>query len=440
MPANQDGSETREMGARMRGIDVQRRVAILWVVLFHLWGDIKFFPPVPRDYYTRFLDHVRDGAPLWHIVTAVTDIMLRDGFEGVPLFMMLSGASLTISAYRAGGDVSWPLFFWRRFRKLLLPYAAVVLLTYGVIVLIAWRQTQVSGGGFSAQFADGVTISRYTHLHIDGGVMLASFTLVPRLLWDKWFFAPQLALWFVGLIAQYYLLFPLLFVLMRRIGLVPFLALTFALTVGANAWALWQYRILELHFRLVTGWAPFRLFEFTAGMAAGAIIADPARRRVLDALRRPGAIAAMLFAGMAAHTYGDLMIGQWNLGYWQAFALPLMTMGLGLLALPLMTKRPSGADGWLPVRALAFVGVLSYALLIVNDPMRLVASQLRVEQVPAAIWWTFTVAVYVPLSVLLAWPLAHLLGLMPERPKDAPRRQPVAVERSDEAYAGAPAG
>jgi hypothetical protein len=68
----------------------------------------------------------------------------------------------------------------------------------------------------------------------------------------------------------------------------------------------------------------------------------------------------------------------------------------------------------LPVRALATVGVMSYAVLIVNDPLRLVASQLRLEQVSDAVWWTFLVAVYVPISILLAWPLARVLGLLPK--------------------------
>ena len=56
---------------------------------------------------------------------------------------------------------------------------------------------------------------------------------------------------------------------------------------------------------------------------------------------------------------------------------------------------------------------MSYAILIVNDAMRLVASQLRLEDLPGLLWWTFLVAVYVPASIALAWPLARVLGLFP---------------------------
>jgi hypothetical protein len=214
---------------------------------------------------------------------------------------------------------------------------------------------------------------------------------------------------------------------MRRIGVVPFLLLTFAITVGANWWIVDRYGAPEFQFRLVTGWAPFRLFEFTAGMAIGWLLAAPERDRALRLMRNPYTIVSLLVLGLVAHTAGDLLIGRWSVRYWQSLAIPLMTLGLALLVLPLLLKPPSRIDLSRPVRALTTVGVMSYALLIINDPMRLVASQLRLEQVPSAVWWTFLVAVYVPLSVALAWPLAHLLGLMPKErtPSTARPRKPV---------------
>ncbi len=166
---------------------------------------------------------------------------------------------------------------------------------------------------------------------------------------------------------------------------------------------------------MVTGWAPFRLFEFTAGMAIGWLLVAPEGKRWLAALRHPAAIAAVLVLGFAMHTTGDLLIGRWAVRYWQSLALPLATLGLALLVLPLLVKRPGRIDASVPVRALTTAGVMSYAILIVNDPMRLVASQLRLEDVSDGVWWTFLVAVYVPASIALAWPLAHVLGLMPRR-------------------------
>ena len=416
--------------SRLVSIDILRGVAILWVVLFHLWGDLEYFPGVPRVYYDQLWYQIEEGRGPWAIATSVTDLIFRKGFQGVPLFMMISGLSLTIAAYRSGHGLRWPAFLYARFRKLLAPYWVGVALTYAVIAAIAWRQMAIHGGPFGDQFGHGVTISERTFLQIDGGVIFASITLLPRLWRGEWFFAPQLALWFVGLLAQYYLLFPLLFFAMRKLGVVAFLVLTFAITVGANAWAVREYAALEFKFFLVTGWAPFRLFEFTAGMGLGWLLVDPRGQRALDVVRHPGVLAASAILGLGSMIAGDLLIGWWTIDnvlgrdavlYLQALALPMVTLGLALLSLPLLVRRPSRVDVTMPVRALVGIGVMSYAILIVNDAMRLVASQLRLEDLPGAVWWTFLVAVYVPASVVIAWPLARVLGLFP-------RRRPAAAE------------
>jgi peptidoglycan/LPS O-acetylase OafA/YrhL len=340
--------------------------------------------------------------------------------------MMLSGVSLTITAYRGGDALRWPRFLWQRLRKLLVPYWFGAVLTYGVMAAIAWRQDALGHGEFADRFQHGVTIAGLSVVAVDLDVVIASFTIVPRIMGLETFFAPQLALWFVALLAQYYLLFPLLFFLMKRAGVVPFLLLTAGVTLAANAWIVDQYRVPELKFWLVTGWAPFRLIEFTLGMGIGWLLASPDGRPALKVLRHPLAIIAALAAGLAAHTWGGMLTGDASAGYGQAIALPLATVGLALIGLPLIVKPPSRIDVAAPVRAIAMLGMMSYAILIVNECMRLVASQVRIEQPPDEVWWTFLVAVYVPVSVALAWPIAHVLGLMPQR---APR--PVHIEAQE---------
>ena len=53
-------------------------------------------------YYEQLTWQVQQGRGPWAIFTSFTDLFFRDGFQGVPLFMMISGLSLTIAAYRAG--------------------------------------------------------------------------------------------------------------------------------------------------------------------------------------------------------------------------------------------------------------------------------------------------------------------------------------------------
>lgn len=419
MPLEQGSPPTAaphpDVAPRFVAIDVLRGLAILWVVVFHLWGDIKYFPSAPNQYYRQFSGQIEDGAPALDVLTAFTDLIFRLGFQGVPLFMMLSGISLTVTAYRSGDAMRWPRFVLARFRKLLVPYWFGVALTYGVIAAIAWRQDALGSGDFADRFQNGVTISGLSVVNVDWSVVFASFAVAPRLTGLEYFFAPQLALWFVGLLAQYYLLFPLLFFVMKRIGAPAFLLLAGAITLGANVWVVDQYQVPEVKFWLVTGWAPFRIFEFAFGMSIGWLLASPERDRVLAYARHPLSIVAMLALGFAAHTAGGMLTGDPTLGYWQAVALPLATLGLGLLVVPLLVKPPSRIDVSVPVNALAGIGVMSYAILIVNDAMRLVASQIRIENPSDTVWWTFIVAAYVPLSIALAWPIAHLLGLMPRR-------------------------
>ena len=172
--------QTPGEGTRLVMIDVLRAVAIAWVVLFHLWGDLEFFPGAPGNYYEAFTDRAGRGDG-WASFTAFTDLLFRLGFQGVPLFMIISGISLTIAAYRMGDGLSWPRFFSMRFRKLLIPYWVGVALTYGVIALIAWRQLALHGGTYTEQFTGGVTISGSAPVSVDWNVALASVGLVPRL-------------------------------------------------------------------------------------------------------------------------------------------------------------------------------------------------------------------------------------------------------------------
>ncbi len=398
-------------GGRLAAIDILRGLAILWVVLFHLWGDIVFFPPPPSHYYDRLWNQVEHGGP-WQIFTAVTDIVFRDGYQGVPLFMLLSGMSLTLAAYRAGpalSSIAWVRFSLQRFRKLLVPYWFGCAFAIGVMAVIAWLRVERHGGDFVEVFTHGVTTAKHARVIIDPGMAMAAFTIVPRLIRQHWFFAPSGALWFVVLLAQYYLLFPFLFAAMRRVGALPVLAAALAVTLSSNMALIAAEGRLELNFRFVVGLANFRIFEFVLGMAIGWLFATGRPAGLLRVLGDGPAMVMVLTGGFLLHAAGDLIDSTY--GLWQGVGDTLIIAGLALMALPLLVRLRGPAP--LPLRPIAFTGVVSYAVLIVNDPLRMVASELRVEHVPAGWWWFFLV-LYVPVSVAAAWPVAALLGLLPK--------------------------
>ncbi|HXF51260.1 MAG TPA: acyltransferase [Dehalococcoidia bacterium] len=403
-------SPERDAG-RLAAIDILRGLAILWVVLFHLWGDIVFFPPPPSQYYDRLWNQLEDGGP-WQIFTAVTDILFRDGYQGVPLFMLLSGVSLTLAAHRAGPALplrAWLQFCLQRFRKLLVPYWFGCAFAIGVMATIAWLRVERHGGDFVDVFTHGVTTAKHARVVIDPGMAMAAFTIVPRLIRQHWFFAPSGALWFVVLLVQYYLLFPFLFAAMRRFGALPVLAFALAVTLASNVALIAAEGPLELNFRFVVGLANFRVFEFVLGMAIGWLLATGRPAGLLRVLADRPAAAMFVVGGFALHTAGDLIDASY--GRWQGVGDTFIIAGLALMAAPLLVRMRGPAP--LPLRPIAFVGVISYAVLIVNDPLRMVASELRNEGIPAGWWWFFLV-LYVPVSVAVAWPLAWALGLLPK--------------------------
>jgi hypothetical protein len=102
---------------------------------------------------------------------------------------------------------------------------------------------------------------------------------------------------------------------------------------------------------------------------------------------------------------------------------------LALFMLPLLFKSPGRLEASAPARALVALGVISFTALIVNDAMRYVASYVRAQGVPDPLWWFFLWAVYIPLAtVLLAHPMARLLGLLPDRRHSAAA---ATVQRGD---------
>ncbi len=403
--------------ARFAGIDVLRGLAILWVVLFHLWGDIVFFPPAPAEYYRRFWGQLGE-AGAWPVFTSITDIFFRDGYQGVPLFMMLSGLTLTIAAHRAGAKLRWPSFQFQRFRKLLVPYWFGCAFAMAVMAIIAYVRIHIHGGDFLDTWTNGITTAKHARVVLDWGMALAAFTGVPRIISQHWFFAPSGALWFVVLLAQYYALFPLMYAVMRRTGSLPLLALTLAVTLVSRFWMLTMDQPLEVNFRFVNALANFRIFEFALGMAIGQLLASGEPAHLLRLLRSWPAVVACVAVGFAVHTAGDMI--DMEAGYLQTFDYPLIIAGLALMGLPLLVGMTG--PGPLVLRPVAFVGVISYAVLIVNDPLRMVASELRNEGVAAGWWWFFLI-IYVPASILLAWPLATVLGLMPKKSSRAPARR-----------------
>ena len=389
---------------RIVAIDIVRGLAIMWVILYHLWTDIKF-PHIlsVRDVIKAVPDRIGEGA-FPGSLTAITDVLLRTGYLGVPLFMTLSGLSLTLVAMRREMLLSeTPRFFLQRFRRVMIPYWAGLAYTLLFLAGIAFVQWQRHGGdSFLDYYRNG-------DVHLDTGQLLAGLLMVPRAFRNEWQFAPEGSLWFVLIIVQYYLLFPFLLIALKRIG--PWLFLLAALAVElaflSAAVAIDGNLFISRH--LIETMAPFRLFEFALGMAGGYLMV---RRPslMLEYTQAPLDIAGIVFLGLLLFVGGCMI--EANRGSAIVLQAPMVALGMSLICLPLVMKVPGKLETGVPGRVLAWIGVISYTVLIVNEPMRSITHHMRVEHARFAWQFLWVGVLYIPLTLLLARPAAVLLGLV----------------------------
>lgn len=389
---------------RIVAIDIVRGFAILWVILYHLWTDVKL-----QDLKIYVSDQFRvvpyeiargDAAAA---TTAVTDAFLRVGYLGVPLFMTLSGLSLTLVAMRREMTMaSTPGFLYRRLRRVMIPYWFGFAYAVVFALVLAFEQWQRLGGQDYGWFL------RHGDINLNKNQLLAGGLMVPRFWKNEWKFAPEGSLWFVLLIVQYYLLFPGLLALLKRVGPWVFLGLTFLVTaVSLNTIVVFDGNLLQADSWVQT-LAPFRIFEFGLGMTAGYLMVKRPGL-LLEYTRAPLDIMSIVVLGLLLFVGGSMI--EADSGGPITFQFPMQALGMTLIILPLVMKVPGRLETSSPGRMLAWIGLISYTVLIINEPMRSVTHTLRVEDV-GFFWQALWIVVTIPLTLLVARPLAVLLGLV----------------------------
>jgi peptidoglycan/LPS O-acetylase OafA/YrhL len=398
---------------RLITIDILRGLAILWVIVIHIWQTRTYDVAARRVYYERFVDRIRESDPV-AALTAFFEVVFRMGDHGVTMFMILSGLSLTVTAMRRGGSVRAWGFYRARLRKLLVPYWAGWALFMLTLALLALYRVQADGTGFRTNF-QYIGFARM----MSRDIAIEGLLIVPRgLSFQNALEAQPPALWFVLLLVQYYLLFPLLLPLLKRLGPAAFSALLLAISVLSSLWMMRAYGDIDrAHGYIWSDWLPFRIFEFGSGMALGyVLVCYPGQLR--RTLSRPPVIGCAVLAGLAMHTLGSWL--DYRNGYWNASAYSLIVVGLSVIMLVVICARPGFTLTSAPARLTAWVGTMSYAALITNESFRLLNYYFIVKGWLYSVgWWYFIVVLYVPLTVILAYPLAAVLGLLPKPPRAA---------------------
>ena len=419
MPGNHaEEPQVIPSSGRIVAIDIVRGFAILWVVLYHLWSDVRYPHIATIPDTLRAVPHrIADGHP-YAALTAVTDAFFRLGFLGVPLFMILSGLSLTLVALRREQRArETPAFLYRRLRRVMIPYWFGFSYTVAFALVLALVQWQRHDGHSYGWFV------RHGDVPIDRDQILAGALLVPRCWSNTLRFAPEGSLWFVLLIVQYYLLFPLLLPMLKRTGPWIFLAAAFGITFGSLNLILSFDGDLVQADSWVQTLAPFRVFEFALGMAGGYVMVHrPALLR--DHTHAPLDVAGFVALGLLLF-FGGNLIDEYG-GNPVSLQAPMIALGMSLVFLPLVCKVPGRLESGAPGRLLAWVGVISYTVLIVNEPLRSVTHTLRHEDAWRG-WMVLWIGVlYMPITLLVARPLAVFLGLVERKPRAGAARSAIA--------------
>ncbi|MEU8078655.1 acyltransferase [Catellatospora citrea] len=342
---------------RLSGLDGIRGLAALFVVLHHCY--LASYPGYPRT-----------TGPWW-------SGWLIYGHFAVVVFIVLSGFSLAVSPARRGWNLGDKrVFAQRRAWRILPPYWAA--LAYSLFV--AW-----------------VVVPE------DGVHPTAKSVLVHGLLLQDVFesVSPNGAFWSIAVEAQLYLVFPLMLLLVRRVGT--------AVMLGAVTVVVVAQGVLAAHVSVVDLFSRFTP-QFAALFAAGVVAAGVLRDRE-RAARLPygwlSLLAALPVVGLIAYQGSEWTVA--NL-FWVDLALgPAAALLLAAIAsgrLRTLTRLLDLA----PIRRL---GTFSYSLYLVHAPILAIVFVKLVEPhtAPGAGRFLLTLGTVTPLAVAFAWCFAQVFEL-----------------------------
>ncbi len=313
---------------------------------------------------------------------------LGAGHLGVDIFFVVSGFLITGIVQRGliAGTFSFAAFYFRRAKRLL-PAAYVVFLACALAAPMFL--TQLEFRDFTWQLLGAVTFTGNIALWMQTGYFETAAEL-----------KPLLHVWSLSIEEQYYLLLPatLAFTPRRWWG-----RLAIAITAGSLALCL---LMVEAKPGAVFYLLPTRAWELGLGSLGALLLGSGAFAPLWRALFWP-ALATLLWVPFrplgGAHPGVDALL-------------------VCSATLVVILRRHPWVNKGLPVRALAWLGDISYSLYLVHWPLLAFAANAWVSDVPAHVR-----ASLAALSVLLAWALYRWVEDPIRRSQMAPSPRRVAT-------------
>ena len=341
---------------RLLWIDISKGLAILFVAYFH--------------FFTTYFQHGVLPPADWSSLSAGALSILRLtwlkvsglGFHAVGVFIILSGWTLMQSTLRRAesGAMAWGGWYRARFLRLY-PMYWVAHLVYLLSPFVA-RLEPVD---------DRIILSllglRFINIEMN-------------------FMYLNAAWWYVSMLIQFYLIFPLLFCAARRFG--PWWFLLVACVAGFFA----RFMLLIVWHQsglwVLGGFAICRLPEFALGISLAMWHTQSAARVEWFLLRGAGLVlglilypaALQLYHGLVEYIFVDFATGTC-----------CMLEIVGIAGIILLFKRPAKLFG--------LVGIYSYGFYLIHQPY-VIWFGLRIRELPI---WMFLLICIPTLAVLSAW-------------------------------------
>jgi peptidoglycan/LPS O-acetylase OafA/YrhL len=355
---------------RLTWLDITKGLAILWIVCFHLFST--YAPDAPSPLGASYLaDTVASfSGPGWisnsmKFGRMVAFGLIGVGFHGVGLFLIVSGWSLTQSCLKQvdRGTISWPAWYRKKLFRLF-PMYWVAHLVYVLFCLASYVTART------------VFIDQFEPLDSRVFISLTGLRFIDI---NSNMFYLNAAWWYFTMLIQLYLVFPLFFAGMGRIGAGPFLLIGCAvgfglrylmLIVAPAHHALWAFAD---GMWVQGGFGLARLPEFALGMSLG--VWHRARSAQLERLllNGPGLALSLVGYPFALLLYRSLR------GY--IFVDAATGMCFFLLAVGI-----AGLIARLPRLVPLFVtcGVYSYGIYLIHQP-HVIFLGLRIRDLPVAV-------------------------------------------------------
>src|SRR5438874_1369048 len=341
---------------RLLWIDISKGLAILFVAYFHFFRTYFQYGVLPPPDWSNF------AASALTILRFVWFKVSGLGFHAVGVFIILSGWTLMQSTMRRAesGAIGWGSWYRARFLRLY-PMYWVAHLVYLLSPFVA-RLEPVD---------DRVILSLLGLRFID---IQMNFMYL------------NAAWWYVSMLIQFCLIFPLLFWAARRFG--PCWFLLVACVAGFFA----RYLLLIVWHQsglwVLGGFAICRLPEFALGMSLAMWHARSSERVEWFLLRGTGFVAGLLLYPAALQLYHGLY-DYIFVDFATGTCLFLEIIGIaGVISLL----------QW-PAKAFGLVGIYSYGLYLIHQPY-VIWLGLRIREQPI---WMFLLIAIATLAVLSAW-------------------------------------